>query len=77
MTMLNSWLDGVPIGDIEDAPQSLHDLVEQLGTVPDFVDFTQIDQGAAAFSRHAREAVSPCRPRPGLRIRQSCGVQAP
>lgn len=56
MTMLNSWLDGVPIGDIKDAPQSLHDLVEQLGTVPDFVDFTQIDQGAAAFSRHAREA---------------------
>lgn len=56
MAMLTNWLDGVPIDQIEGAPKSLKDLVAQLEDTPDFVDFDQIDQGAAAFSRHAREA---------------------
>lgn len=56
MAMLTRWLDGEPIDDIDGAPESLRAFVAQLSAVPDYVDFDQIDRGAAAFSRHAREA---------------------
>lgn len=44
------------IDEIEDAPDSLRALIEQVETVPFWVDFDQIDAGAAAYSRYAREA---------------------
>lgn len=56
MAMLSRWLDGEAVSDIEGAPASLVALVKQLESIPSYVNFDQIDQGAAAFSRHAREA---------------------
>lgn len=56
MAMLTRWLDGESMAQIEGAPASLVALTAQLEAVPNYVDFEQIDRGAAAFSRHAREA---------------------
>lgn len=56
MAMLTRWLNGEPIDSIDGAPDSLRALTQQLDAIPDYVDFDQIDRGAAAFSRHAREA---------------------
>lgn len=56
MSMLTRWLDGEQIESIADAPESLRALVRHVEAIPDYVDFAQIDRGAAAFSRHAREA---------------------
>ncbi len=56
MAMLARWLDGEPIDSIEGAPDSLRALAAQVEATPAYVNFEQIDRGAAAFSRNAREA---------------------
>lgn len=56
MKMLKRWLDGESIDSIEGAPESLRALTEAVSVVPDYVDWEQLDRGAEAFSRHAREA---------------------
>jgi len=56
MAMLARWLDGEPVDSIAGAPDSLRALAAQVEATPAYVDYEQIDRGAAAFSRNAREA---------------------
>lgn len=57
MRIYGQWLTGeVDLADLPGAPESLKALIDQLSAVPTWVDFDQIDLGAAAYTRHAREA---------------------
>lgn len=57
MRMLDDLLDQkVTIDELPDAPDSLRALMDQVETLPFWVDHDQIDAGAAAYSRYAREA---------------------
>lgn len=57
MAMLDRVLsEDIPVDDIPDAPDSLRALIAQISDTPQWVDFDKIDLGAAAYSRHAREA---------------------